>query len=141
MRGVTGHNGAWPDDASIERWRQRYPMANVALRLPRGIIGLDVDLYKPQGRESWEAAQEAFGPLPDTWISTSKDDGSGIRLYRVPENVEFKSNPFPGIETIQHHHRFVVCWPSVHPKTGAEYRWIAPDGSHGRVPHIEEIPS
>ena len=47
------------------------------------------------------------------------------------------------MELVQHHHRFVVAWPSVHPKTGGTYRWYGPDGElmpEGAVPRPEDLP-
>ncbi len=47
------------------------------------------------------------------------------------------------IEIIQPHHRVVIAWPSIHPKTGQQYRWFGPDGTllpEGEVPRVEDLP-
>jgi hypothetical protein len=47
----------------------------------------------------------------------------------------------PGIEVIQFHHRFLVCWPSIHPDTGAQYVWYAADGTPlDEPPSPEDFP-
>ena len=33
-----------------------------------------------------------------------------------------------GVEIIQRHHRYVIGWPSIHDKTGLQYRWLGIDG-------------
>jgi hypothetical protein len=43
--------------------------------------------------------------------------------------IRFKELGLGDIEIIQPHHRYVTAWPSIHPKTGQQYRWISPDGT------------
>lgn len=124
---------------------RRYASSNLAMRLPRGVLGIDVDAYddKPGG-VTLERMERELGALPATWRSGSRmpeDAISGIRLFRVPEDVEFDGVAGPGIEIVQHHHRTVMAWPSVHPRTGRMYRWAGPDGQlSDRPPMPEELP-
>lgn len=124
---------------------RRYAASNLAMRLPRGVLGLDVDAYddKPGGT-TLERMERELGALPATWRSGSRmpeDAVSGIRLFRVPEDMEFDGVAGPGIEIVQHHHRTVMAWPSVHPKTGRVYQWAGPDGQIAdRPPMQEELP-
>lgn len=124
---------------------RRYASSNLAMRLPRGVLGLDVDAYddKPGGT-TLERMERELGALPATWRSGSRmpeDAVSGIRLFRVPEDTEFDGVAGPGIEIVQHHHRTVMAWPSVHPKTGRVYQWAGPDGQIAdRPPMPEELP-
>jgi hypothetical protein len=122
-------------------WCRQYPHGGVALRLPADVLGIDADLYKAEGRASWERLHTECGPLPATWTSTSRDDGSGIRLYRVPTGVRWAERQAgPGIELIHRGHRYLVVWPSIHP-SGAGYRWLSPDGTVAdRVPRPAELP-
>ncbi|MGH7866834.1 MAG: bifunctional DNA primase/polymerase, partial [Candidatus Dormibacteraceae bacterium] len=79
---------------------------------------------------------------PDTWITTSRADGtgSGIRIFRVPEGVHWRSKLFDNegndgnIEIIQHGHRYVMVWPSVHPKTKQIYTWYGPGWTQALQP-------
>ena len=77
-------------------------------------------------------AQKRFGPLLPTWTSTSRDDGSGIKWYRVPAGTHLVSEiAFPElgirhVEVIQYYHRSGTVWPSIHPDTGQIYVWRSP---------------
>lgn len=102
-----------------------WAVGNVGLRLVN-MIGIDVDHYgNKTGADSLTALEDQYGKLPATIVSTSRPDTrAGIRLYRVPEGVKLRDRPGPAIELIQHHHRYVVAWPSIHPDTGSMYRWV-----------------
>lgn len=119
--GFTGTGGAWPTTSQINAWRIAHADGNVALRLPPDVVGIDVDVYHG-GDVTLAELEERWGPLPPTWVTTSRDDGSGIRLYRVPAGTRLRGTAGPGIDVLQHHHRYAVVWPSVHP-SGAQYRW------------------
>jgi hypothetical protein len=133
--GWTGHGAPYPSYADITTWVEDKPRANLALRLPADILGLDVDAYgdKP-GAATLAELETEHGPLPATWISTSRDDGiSGIRLFQVPVGVNWIS-ALPGIETIHAGHRYLVAAPSIHPDTGRKYRWTSPAGKAADQP-------
>ncbi len=126
---------------AVERWSAGEPR-NVALVLPADVVGIDVDAYAGKaGAASLSAAEAAHGPLPPTWIVTSRDDGvSGIRLYRVPSGSTFAGDVGPGIDVVQAGHRYAVVWPSVHP-SGSVYRWQGPDGTERpSVPYVADLP-
>lgn len=141
--GFTGSTGIDPSYADITAWAtDREGAGNIALRLPRGVIGLDVDAYGDKlGRATIEQAEADHGQLPPTWRTTSRDDGvSGIRLYRVPEGLAWPGEIGMGTEVIQHRHRYAIVWPSTHPE-GRTYRWIGPDGVVSTtVPDVDELP-
>ena len=107
---------------------------------------------------AWDAILSQLGPLPESPRATSRDDGiSGIRLYRVPSGWK-GAGDLPGApvceghprpdgrearpgdlvspgEVIQHHHRYLVAPPSVHP-SGRRYRWLG-----GNLPTVTSLPS
>jgi hypothetical protein len=121
--GYTGYGGLEPSYPDCAAWAEN-GVHNIALRLPPTVIGLDVDAYddKPGG-ETLHRLIGVHGPLPPTYLSTSRGDGmSGIRLYRVPAGTSFPTK-LPGIELIQNYHRYAVVWPSRHPN-GQLYQWI-----------------
>ncbi|MFF2551837.1 AAA family ATPase [Nocardia sp. NPDC058058] len=127
--GYTGNAGIMPSYPDIQAWCEDKPDWNLALRLPRGMVGIDVDDYdEKNGAATLAEAESRWGPLPNTWISTARTEGvSGIRLFAIPENVRLRDRinfgPELGdIEICQFHHRFVMAWPSIH-KTGNEYSW------------------
>jgi bifunctional DNA primase/polymerase-like protein len=143
-KSFTGRDGKTPSYADMHAWAEGNPDANVAIGLPPSVIGVDVDDYDGKnGAATLAEAERLWGKLPPSYRSTSRDDGvSAIRLYRIPEGVELRESVGPGVEIIQHHHRYVMCWPSIHPTTGQQYRWHAEiDGSAiDAPPPLEDIP-
>lgn len=123
----------WPPPNGVTGWRGHYTTAadlhnpdwdwsgNIAIRLPPGVVGIDVDAYHGG---SVEPLEERWGKLPPTVWSTSRDDGSGIALFRVPVGTVLATDPAEGIDIVQAHHRYMVCAPSVHPDTGLPYRFV-----------------
>ena len=147
--GYTGYEGAYPSYADLQAWTEDKPTSNIALRMPKDIIGIDVDAYdQKQGGVTFARALELWGELPDTWISTSRDDGiSGIRFYTIPEGVALRTiidiDGSRDIEIVQYFHRYAIVAPSVHPLTSSTYRWIMPeriDADAGMVPEPHELP-
>jgi P4 family phage/plasmid primase-like protien len=143
-----GKSGRWRGKPERARaGNLSYLPGNVALRMPPNVIGIDVDLYGGKaGAETLATAEERWGALPPTWISTSRLDGSGIRYFVVPEGLKWK-DVGPGVETIKWYHRYAIVFPSIHDKTLKRYYWIKPDGSstgltNGEVefPSIDELP-
>jgi hypothetical protein len=134
--GMTGYRGPMTVPTSrYEIWRRERGHHNLTLRLPRSIVGLDVDAYKDAGLSS--EAEIWLKSLPPTYRSSSRfespdyDGHSGIRLFRLPEEMiplaeeqVWLGNVFTVIDIIRFAHRQVVCWPSVHPGRGSTYRWM-----------------
>jgi hypothetical protein len=133
--GYTGYAGRNPTTADIDRWDWT---GNIALRLPPDVIGIDVDVYKGGNVSELE---NLYGELPPTIWSTSRTDGSGISLFRVPPGTTINANPANAIEAIQAHHRYMVVWPSIHPD-GGQYEWL--DETSGETldhaPDIDDLP-
>ena len=149
----------------VGRWIRSDPAGNIALRLPDGVIGIDLDLYDDPSKDhpaaerqaAWRELVTRLGQLPESPRATSRDDGiSGICLYRVPAGWKAagilpaapvcqghplpdgrKAEPgdlvSPG-EVIQHHHRYMVAPPSLHP-SGRRYRWLG-----GNMLPVSDLP-
>ena len=157
VRGFTGDKnyGVYPDDDQIVWWAEHDGGANLLIRVTPTLIGLDKDAYGDKtGDKAMVEAENRWGPLPaDAWRSTSRIDcpnGSGIYLYKVPEGwrgrgeISFSELAIGDVEIIQHHHRTICAWPSVHPITGGTYRWFNRHGElvpEGVVPASTTIPS
>lgn len=99
--------------------------SNIAIRLPEGIIGIDIDGI--EGMESIRELQGQIGELPFSFAITSREKPleQGYTMYfRIPERREVL---FAGIgkkiDIIRSHHRYSVVAPSIHPE-GRTYRWI-----------------
>jgi len=134
----TGVGGVYVTEEHLKVWlsakgranagKLSYPPGNVALRLPPGVIGVDVDAYgDKKGAETLQAAELEWGALPPTWVTTSKDDGvSGIRLFRIPEGLKWPGQ-LPqggGVELLRWDHRYCVVGPSIHDRTKRTYGWF-----------------
>lgn len=134
--GYTGAGGIWPSYADVMAWAEDQPGANIALRLPPDVIGIDIDDYDgKQGAATIREAMARWGDLPYTWLSSARPPGSasGIYLYRVPVGLRWPGQVGPDIEIIQTRHRYMVAPPSVHP-TGRTYQWYAPHAPTVDVP-------
>jgi putative DNA primase/helicase len=153
----TGAKGAYVDGAQLRKWlgerarahagKLAYPPSNIALRSPKDIIWIDVDAYgEKRGAETLARAEAEWGPLPPTWVSTSRSDGvSGIRPYRIPEGLSWpgKLPQGEGIELVRWDHRYVIVEPSIHDKTHEPYCWWKQQVENGvvvMVPSTEEFP-
>lgn len=153
--GYTGRGAPMPTPEKIFEWIEKQaPNANIGIRLPDGVIGIDVDTgYEKNGQpktglESFQHLIDTHGPIEDTWMSTSRltgeGIGSGIRFYRVPTGLKWReSGAGKDIDIISHTHRFAVVWPSKHPQTGQTYRWVKPDGeiAHNEFPALSDLPA
>ena len=161
--GFTGYEGKESTAEQKDWWaqcgddRKQGPNGNIAQRMPYVfceteewvIIGIDVDDYEAKrGGQTLANAEELWGKLPPTYVSTSRDDGiSGIRFYRAPKGTKLKSLiSFPelglgDIELIQRHHRYAVSWPSIHPE-GRLYLWRWSEGWSvlDLPPYVTDIP-
>lgn len=146
--GFTGHDGADPSGADMYTWAEDEPNGNIAVRLPDGVIGIDVDAYDGRtGGQTLAEAERRWGTLPPTPRSSSRADDpvSGIRFYRVPAGTRlgttlgFPELGFGGVEIIQRHHRYAVCCPSVHPE-GRIYQWRGPGGTVIHPPAVDDLP-
>lgn len=136
--GTTGTGGTRLTTHQLEQHCGRG--LNIGVRMPKHILGIDVDQYgNKHGWDNLEAWRQAQGlpPLPPTWRSTSRgaNDPSGIQWFRVPAGFVTRGEIVPGVEAIQNHHRYAVAPPSVHPE-GREYQWVDDAGAivAGMVP-------
>jgi hypothetical protein len=108
--GYTGQGGVMASSAELNQWRRERPNANIALRLPRNVLGIDVDDYPGKdGGSTLAAAEKAWGKLPPTIRSSARSDrpASGIRLFRIPEGLAWPSK-LPqggGVDEIRWDHR------------------------------------
>lgn len=138
--GFTGHGAMRPELTDIDQWRhdKAYEFGNVALRMPKNVIGIDVDVYNG-GDKTLAELEARLGPLPKTWSSSSKTDGSRIMYFRVETGKRWRGDLGAGIDIIQSTHRYAVAPPSIHPD-GNRYKWWNKQGrSTGRIPSRNEL--
>lgn len=138
--GVTGYDGVDPHPDRVKDWPGNVAarirdgddrgVLNLGMRMPVGGIGIDVDAYDgKRGLETIAELEARLGPLPPTYRITARpyEEGSGIRLYRVPDDWRGKTmlktddGRVGHVEIIQRHHRLAAVPPSHH-HTGARYK-------------------
>ena len=129
--GMTGATAPAAERSDVEHWIATRADANIALRLPERVIGIDVDAYKPNAVATMQRL-EAAAPMPPTWRSSSRGTAgnvpyeSGIYLYRVPDGVPLDlvakmrdprgadgTTKDSDVELIRHGHRYIVAAPSM----------------------------
>jgi len=135
-----GRTGAAGVNMTPEEVQQAPWAGNIGLRMPADVIGIDVDAYRG-GLDTLTALIVELGALPVTWISHSgRNDGSGIRFYRVPPSMGWVTG-LAGIDIIQPGHRYAAVWPSTHPD-GREYGWWdqAEAAPAEQPPAVEDLP-
>lgn len=127
----------------LPAWKKSYPNAQLGIRLPRAVLGIDVDDYDAKtGNLKVIELVAKYGTLPDTWCSTSRPGtGSGIYLYRVPDSAAFPHGLGDGIDLVRWCGRFMMAAPSTHPKTGNRYGFNRPDGVFvlDEFPAVEDL--
>lgn len=149
--GFTGAAGRDTDPRQLVEWVGDRPGHSIALRMPDGVIGIDVDHYvkggsQKRGADTLAACVERWGPLPPTWTSTAREPGGPSRIYffRVPAG-RYVSRLGSDVEIIQRTHRYAVVWPSVHHETGTTYTWYDPAGRPASGPpkpdELTELPT
>lgn len=144
IKDFTGYHDNWPTKREIKEWISEHPTANIGIRLPKDVVGIDVDCYGSKaGARTLLLLEMKWGELPRTWFATSRTDGSGIYLLQVPADVDTSCfrDPGPGVEIIRWSHRFVSVAPSRHVKTGRRYGWLEARSDGLAVPIYDEIPS
>jgi hypothetical protein len=150
--GYTGADGKIASGPKVEEWSQapEYANGNTAVRLPSGVIGLDVDQYVKNGKQkngyqTWQRLCQEHGEPPQTWVVTAREDGlSGIRLYRLPAGVDQADlgGGFGNIEVIRFGLRYILAPGSVNPDAGgAVYKCYREDtGEIVDLPHVGDLP-
>lgn len=126
--GSRTHSGEMPSAEKVDQWVESEANGNVAIRLMDGYIAIDVDAYdEKDGKATLAKAEKALGKLPRTVMSSSRDDSSGCRIYRVPPGLKWPGNFSrlfgDGVDICRWDLRFVVAAPSIHPSSGERYQW------------------
>lgn len=144
----TGGEGRYADATDVQAWtgprstarsgKMTFPPGNVGLRLPKTVLGIDVDTYGSKaGAVTLAAAEKAWGALPATWVAANRPATplSGIRLFSLPDGAWELDWPGDlggfhgkGVELIRWDHRYVIAAPSIHDE-GRVYFWRMPDGT------------
>lgn len=162
--GYTGESGADEIPADVlARWKVTRARHLLAVRLPAGVICIDVDHYDKttikngepvtvckRGDDTLRDAESRWGPLPPTWASTARGNHTGpgrsrTLWYRVPAGRYATTLGDPrtaAVEILQRHHRYCVVPPSTNAHAGdAHYCWYTPSGTATvDIPRPEALP-
>jgi hypothetical protein len=106
----------------IKWWGIRYRGANIGVRVPAGLVVLDVD-PRHHGDKTLEQLVAQNRPLPATLTVHSGRGDGGRHLYwlRPPGKLSAKRLGV-GLD-VKTDRGYVVVPPSRHPETGKPYRW------------------
>lgn len=120
-----GHKEATIDTATIRRWWERWPDANIGLATggPGRVVVLDVD---PKGFATLDGIEAEHSPLPPTL--TARTGRGEHRYFTVPEHLDIAPvrprahHVGPGLDQ-RGPGGYVVAPPSVHANE-AVYTWV-----------------
>lgn len=142
-REVTG-NFVPPSAEAIEQlWNKAPSNANIGLRMPDGVIALDVDNSDTKhGASHLRQLEAQLGSLNLSGIPRSTKRGpnnpAGHYLFRVPKGKKWEGKACTNVEILQHTHRYSVTAPSV--VDGQEYKWYIGTQEIAEPPHIKDLP-
>lgn len=117
---------ATTDAATVRRWWERWPDANIGLATGGALRLVVVDVDGDAGRTAWSELEAEHGPAPTLRASTGRPGGGEHRYYRlraehdasaIKNRVKFA----PGLD-IRAEGGLVVAPPSLH-GSGAVYTW------------------
>jgi hypothetical protein len=115
---------AWPtqattDAATLRRWWQTWPTADLGIATGDGLVVLDVD-PRHGGDSSLADLERHHGRLPDTCRALT--GGGGVHVYlAVDQAIRNRAGLAPGID-LRGDGGFVVAPPSTH-VSGRRYVW------------------
>ena len=154
--GFTGKTGRWPTEIDYAVWREQFRDGNLGLRLGQEVEVGGRALHRhrhrrgPLRRQDRSAddrrGREALGAIaarsllhqPNRrFAHPALPHPGGTKLHGV---LKFRELNLGDVELIQFHHRYMVCSPSIHDKTGMRYQWFDADGNvMDAPPRVEDL--
>ncbi len=120
--GSHGLDDATTDPATITQWWTATPKANIGINCAASrVVVIDVDHHHDDGEATLAALVAELGPLPET-IEAITGGGGRHLVFTAPDGAKFRGKLGPGVDL--RHHAYIAVAPSVHPDTGAVYRWV-----------------
>lgn len=124
IRGGHGVLDATADATQIDALWERYPNANVGVRVPEDMVVLDVDgpdrrPHPGKGLEALAQVEAEHGPLPTTLTQITGSGGLHL-IFKHPGGKLSKVGLPAGLE-YKDHGGYIVGAHSIHPDTGERY--------------------
>lgn len=124
IRGGRGVLDATTDLEQIKAWWDRYPDANVGVRVPENMVVLDVDgpnrrPHPGKGLEALARAEAEHGHLPSTLTQITGSGGLHL-VFKRPSGKLSKVGLPAGLE-YKDHGGYIVGAQSIHPDTSERY--------------------
>jgi len=120
-RTMNGLRDATTDEATIKKWFNRWPTANIGIATgaESGLVVIDVD--GDEGSESWHELQSRHGTLPDT-ITAKTARGFHIYLKHPGGYVKPSASAVGKGIDVRGDGSYIVAPPSTH-ASGKQYMW------------------
>jgi hypothetical protein len=117
-----GKDDATTNAATIRKWWQRTPNANIGIATgaASGFIALDIDAERG-GLETLARLQSAYGPLPSTLTAITGGGGRHLLFAHPGRSVTNRTNIARGLD-VRGDGGYIVVAPSAHP-SGRLYQW------------------
>jgi len=122
-RTQNGVSEASTDAATIRRWWERWPTANIGMRMD-GLVAVDVD-PRNGGEATFDDLNAKHGGLPDTWTQRSGSGGAHY-VFKARPGVQYNGKAGPGVD-LKHGNAYLVVEPSNH-VSGGVYSWLDETG-------------
>jgi hypothetical protein len=135
-----GSHAATTDPEVISKWWGENPNANIGLVMgPSKLVMIDLD--GPEAAAWWMERQREHGPVETVTSFTGRADGGMHLFFRAPEGVKLvakvgKIGPHADVRCGD---TYAVVAPSIHPDTGAQYRWGTTRGFSEPPPWLIEL--
>jgi hypothetical protein len=142
-----GYHGASSDPEAIRAWWGADPTFNVGMPMrPNGLIALDVD-PRNGGEVTFAACERKLGPLPRELCARSGGGGLHLILREPPNQILAGRRPRGRLDHLGlgrgvdvKCNGYLVVEPSVHHKTGAQYRWLCERPTALSIAMAPEVP-
>ena len=142
-KGLTGRHRRVITANEVADWNWD---GNLAVRIPEGVIGVDIDVRPPEGDRPAKRGLEHFRRLVGTesareglalaWVSSRRHLPSGIYFYRLPEHLRGDDGEWPAfsdlctdVEALRFGWRYALIFPAV--VDGLAYKWHPPVANPG----------
>lgn len=115
-----GASDATTDESTVRYWWTTSPLANVGVRIPEGMVVIDVD-PRAGGLETLDRWAREGKTIPPT--VTCETGGGGYHFWFTDPDGRLEAGTLaPGVEA-KRGNMYVVCPPSIHPETELAYVW------------------